>query len=349
MRRGLKALLAVSLLAACCALFAATSMQSLTPVEHRRGEEQTYLTFPEWYLVHSPAEFARYLAAERPPSEFPFLGHVGQLWSGYAKIIYATRDKAFNAGYHVMIVVIASSTTVEYALREAYEVLVGRLSELTRTHGPTAEERLAAKVAQDYVDFIRVEPWYEFDFWTPLRAVWCDTGWRGDDPVRKWERKYALSTEYLAKGVYGWLIKKATRASYDVPLPTTAVVVDRWVDRIAGNWPEMKRVKGFRDGGELVLLPRYEAFKGVATAVARSGANFVEIAGNGADKPILVSVLVDRAWQVDEPGRHTLFEQTVLTEPKRKRVVLEIPVGELAQALREFDGMQVAVEHVYDY
>jgi hypothetical protein len=228
-------------------------------------------------------------------------------------------------------------------------VSVGRLGELTRAHGPTAEERLAAKVAQDYVDFIRVQPWYEFDFWQPLRAVWRDTGWRGDDVVRKWERKYALSTEYLAKGLYAWLIKKGTKASYDAPIPTTAVVVDRWVDAVAGAWPEMKRVSTYRDGGELVLLPRYEAFQTVATALARSGANFVEIAGNGADARILVSVLVDSRWQPDEPAVRALFEQPVLSEPGRKRVVLEMPVRALAQALRVFDGMQVQVEHVYDY
>jgi hypothetical protein len=321
MRRALKLLLVTCLAVTCgVAIPAATDAgKSLTPVEHRRGEEQTWLTFPEWYLVHSPAEFARYTTAQRPSSQFPFLGHVGQLWSSYAQVIRSTRDKTFNAGYHVMIVVIASSTTIEYGLRAAYEVVVGRLGELTRRHGPTAEEKLSAKVAQDYVDFIRVQPWYDFDFWTPLRAVWRDTGWSGDDVVRKWERKYALSTEYLAKGLYGWVIRKATHASFEAPQLTTAVVVDRWVDRIAGSWPEMKRVSTFRDGGELVLLPRYEAFRGVATALARSGANFVEIAGNPRAAKILVSVLVNSAWQPDAPGVQTLFEQPVLTEPGRKR------------------------------
>ncbi|MEC5384480.1 hypothetical protein VVD49_02025 [Uliginosibacterium sp. H3] len=351
LRRILSALVAMCFVVACGIAASSTRdvQRSLTPVEHHRGEEQTWLTFPEWYLVHSPAEFARYMAAQRPPSEFPFLGHVGQLWSSYGQVIKATRDRTFNAGYHVMIVVIATSTTIEYGLREAYEVLIGRLGELTRRHGPTAEEKLAAKVAQDYVDFVRVSPWYDFDFWTPLRAVWRDTGCGGDDVVRKWERKYALSTEYLAKGLYGWVIRKATHASYEAPLLTTAVVVDRWVDRISGSWPEMKRVSSFRDGGELVLLPRYEAFKGVATALARSGANFVEIAGNPRDALILVSVLVSDQWQPDARGVHTLFEQPVLTEPGRKRAVLEVRVGELAQVLREFDGMQVTVEHAYDY
>lgn len=333
-----------------CLLFC-TAVQSapIAPPEHRRGAEQTYLTFPEWYLVHSPAEYAEYLAADRPPSAFPFLGHIGQLWGSYRKVAQVTADQPFNLGDHVMIFVAASSTTVEYALRSAYELSVGRLAELTRQHGPTAEERYAAKTAQDYVDFIRVSPWYDFDFGARLKFIWSRTGSTGPDSVRKWERKYALGTEYALKAAYAWLIKKATQASYAAPKVTTAVVVDRWVDRIAGNWPEIKRVRSFQSGGELVLLPRHEAFKTVAIAIARTGANFVEVAGNGRDVRVLVSVIVPLEWRPDSEGNLSLFEQVILTQPELKRVALTVPVAELAQTLRELDGMQVTVEHVYDF
>ncbi|MDB5799178.1 MAG: hypothetical protein JWL63_117 [Rhodocyclales bacterium] len=327
----------------------AAQADSVAPPEQRRGAEQTYLTFPEWYLVHSPAEYASYLAADRRPSDFPFWGHIGQLWSSYGHVTRATRDQPFNIGYHVMIVVIASSTTVEYALRSVYEVTIGRLFELTRMHGPTSEERYAAKTAQDYVDFIRVQPWYEFDFSARLKAVWAETGSSGPDGLRKWERKYALSTEYGVKALYAILIKKLTRAAYDAPRPTTAVLVDRWVDRLDGNWPEMQRVRSFPNGGELVLLPRYEAFKTVAIAIARSGANFAEVAGNGPDARILISVIVPREWRPDSEGSASLFEQPILTMPEEKRVALTVPVRQLAQTLRELDGMQITVEHVYDY
>ena len=34
-----------------------------------------------------------------------------------------------NPGYHLMVMVIGVSTTVEYALKSAYETLIGRLTE----------------------------------------------------------------------------------------------------------------------------------------------------------------------------------------------------------------------------
>ena len=203
-----------------------TGTELLTPPEHRRGAEQTYLTFPEWFLVHSPAEYATFVK-DHHPDEFPFWGHIGQFWHSYAAVYSASRkDYPFNFGYHAMIMVIGISTSVEYALRSAYETLVGRLFALTERQGMTAEEALGARIAQDYVDFIRVVPWYEYDFVGKLRRLWRDTAWRGPDVLRKWERRYALTTEYGIKAAYGWLIRLGTKSAYEEPILSTAVVLD---------------------------------------------------------------------------------------------------------------------------
>jgi hypothetical protein len=90
------------------------------PESPHRPADQTFLTFPEWFLVFSPDEYATFVA-DRPPSEFPFWGHVGQFWESYARVREATREGyPPNPGYHAMIVVIGVSTTVEYAIRSAY-------------------------------------------------------------------------------------------------------------------------------------------------------------------------------------------------------------------------------------
>ncbi|MFM0076154.1 hypothetical protein PQQ86_33890 [Paraburkholderia sediminicola] len=36
------------------------------------------------------------------------------------------------------------------------------------------EDRYGAQAAQEYVDFIRQEPWYLFDFGARLRHLWSD-------------------------------------------------------------------------------------------------------------------------------------------------------------------------------
>jgi hypothetical protein len=297
----------------------ASTTRPLTPAEHQRPADQTYLTYPEWFLVFSPAEYATF-TRDHDPSDFPFIGHTRQFWQGYNAVWQATRGKyAFNGGYHLMIMVIGTSTSVEYLMRSGYETVVGRLAEMTRRHGRTQEEVLAARVAQEYVDFIRVVPWYEFDFTARLKQLWTTTDLWGRDPIRKWERKYFLTSEYGVKAVYGWMIKKATKAAYEDPLPVTVAIDSR---------------------GQLHELPRYEAFMKSATALAKQGVEFREIAGNRGD--ILVSVIVPVASKAD----HVIFRQPIITEEGRERLLLSVPVTRLSETLRRYDA---SVEHVFDF
>jgi len=319
----------------------------LTPPEHRRGGDQTFLTFPEWFLVYSPDEYAAFVK-EHPPSEFPLFGHLRQFWSSYRTVYGATRrDYPLNAEYHVMIAVIGVSTTVEYALRSAYENTLGRASEVTAAYGTTDEDRLAARVAQEYVDFIRDRPWYQFDFVTPLRTLWRDTPAWGAGPLRKWERRYALTSEWLAKAAYARLVGQGSQAAYGAEETTTAVVLDRVPDGIEAELPRLRVLERHPDGRALVTLPRYDDFKDHAAALARRGASFVEIAGNRG--PILVTALVPSGWTPPVSGASALFSQPILTRPGRQRVAVTVPVGALAELLRVLEREGHTLEHVYDY
>ncbi len=317
--------------------------QIRTPAESRRGEDQTFLTFPEWYLVYSPAEYATFVRTHAP-SEFPYWGHVSQLWSSYGAVIDATRPYPFNAEYHVMVLVIGISTTVEYALRSLYETWVGRVGELFAPEGGTEEDHYAARVAQEYVDFIRVRPWYEFDFVARLRGLWCDTALLGPGVLRKWERKYALTTEYGVKAVYGWLLGLGTQSAYGAASPQTVVVLDH----PPPPHEQIKTLQVLEEGQWLGELPRYDAFKLHALTLADAGRTFIEIAGNGPSASLLVSVIAPLEWRAPE-GPHRLFEQPITTQPGRKRVALVCTVHTLAPVLRQLNAAGVELEHVYDY
>lgn len=317
----------------------------VTPAEHVRGTEQTYLTFPEWFLVHSPAEYAKYVR-DHAPTAFPFWGHIRQFWESYAAVTRASNDgHPFNVGYHVMILVIGASTTMEYGLRSAYETFLGRLSAATSMGQLTDEDRYGAKVAQDYVDFIRKLPWYEYDFIGKFAGLWKETPLWGSGFLRKWERKYALSTEYLAKAGYGWIIKKATKASYEEALLVTAVVLDGLPPEVARALPELKIEKVLSDGGVLALVPRYHAFMTYADMLAQWHVNFREIAGNSG--PILLSILAPAGWTL--AGARELFRQTVLTDTSMERVAVVVDVKALSRSLRMVRESGAQLEHVYDY
>jgi hypothetical protein len=326
---------------------ATTQVETITPQQYRRLPDQTFLTYPEWCLVFSPEEFATFIK-DNPPNEFPFLGHIGQFWGSYWAIYQETRGKyAFNTGYHVMVMVIGSSTTIEYGLRYVYENFWGRLSVLTRTHGMTNEDKLAADVAQNYVDFIKVSPWYEFNFITPLTNLWTQTGYRGDDQIRKWERKYALTTEYGIKAIYAKIIKIATKTAYDAPSPMTAIITDKHISEPTKGFEKIQILEKYKNGTELVLVPRYDEFKDYTKFLANKNIDFLEIAGNSSD--ILVSIVAPVEWALDTKDVHIIFSQPILTSPKQKRIVFTTPVHELSKVIRLFSNQNVKLEHIYDF
>lgn len=337
-------------IAACLLLFASSAAfgaDSPVPPEQRRGVEQTFLTYPEWFLVHSPAEYAAFVRS-RPAHQFPFLGHTGQIWSSYQSVTREQIRAGYpgNPGYHVMICVIAGSTTVEYVLRSGYENTLGRLSWGAASGVLTPEDEYGARVAQDYVDFIRKEPWYLYDFSAKLTGLWSSTPLWGPDMLRKWERRYALTTEYLVKATYGKLIESATRAAYVPALMTTQAVA-------ANMPPSVKPVDGVKilktlpDGQTLLELPRYYAFRIAATELAARGVMLTDIAGNRS--VILVTAISDSRTQAAPIGGSILFEQPILTQPGRKRTAIVLPVGGLSRFLASAGSLGIDVEHVYDY
>lgn len=349
----------LAVLAGCCAFIAILLRVQMAPAPVAAGTQptaraaptdcraadNTFLTYPEWYLVYSPDEYADFIA-DRPPSEFPFLGHVGQLWQGYYGIHQATKDDyPFNTDYHVMIMIIATSTTIEYGLKWGYEIVVGRVTEATRISGLTPEDKLAAEVARDYVKFLDVEPWYKYDFMTPLKRLWSETGYWSANPLRSWERKYYLTTEFLVKGGYGWAMKQLSEGAYGVESQVTAVVLDRIPEEARKELPRIKVLDAAGDGSVLVHVPRYQAFTNHALGLARHGLVFQEIAGNRG--PILITAIVPDDFAVGD--RKLVFTQSILTRPGKKRIAFAVPVSGLSAALRGLDRPDVRIEHVYDY
>lgn len=337
-RRWALALSALALIAVSAA--AQRRDEIRTPERYRRSLAYTYLTFPEWFLVYSPEEYANTVEREEA-SRFPFVGHVGQIWGGYATIASAIpEDVPPDYAYHGMVWVIAGSTTAEYAVRAAYESVIGRVTEATVAGERTHEDRLGADVAREYERFLRQRAWYDFDYAGALRRLWVDTPFTWRSPLRALERRYALTSEYLFKLAYAQLLRGASDATWEGEdfSERTVVLLER-------EAPRVEVIERYDDGAVLAALPRYEAFTPASLALARAGAAFLEIAGNTG--PILVSARVPAGH---DPGARVLLRQPILTSEGRERVVLEVPVAGLSGLLRELEATEaVELEHVYDY
>jgi hypothetical protein len=315
------------------------------PPADRRPADQTFLTFPEWYLVYGPEEQANYFA-EKTSTSFPFMDQVGSLWSSYGIVYDQIKDDfEFNTGYHVMIMVIAVSSTAEFGMKAWYETVVGRL---TDPADMTQEDVFNAQFTRDYVEFIKVRPWYEYNFKDKLNELWITTDIFGPNVIRKWERKYILTSELVVKIGYGWLIGLGTATAYETAKPNTIVEVTRLPYDFKGNEIEIIKLDTAKISTLSVL--RYAAFKDAARSLSTAGSEFATIAGNNS--ALLITIVVPESWAYDPAVGNDyveLFQQRITrpSGPPVKRVAIVTRVSSLSKVLRTQEGS--FVEHIYDY
>lgn len=253
------------------------------------------------------------------------MSHTAQIWDSY-KIVNDQIKDVFptNTGYHFMIWVIGTSSSVEYAVKAWYETVVGRVTDTSQPL--TEEDKFNAKFTQEYVDFIKDTAWYEFDFKSRLNTLWSSVPFFDNKMLRKIERRYILTSELLVKYAYGKLIGLGTAQVYEAALPTTAVVLDN---------------------DSLIYVPRYDKFANAVLDIAKSGRSFKEIAGN--DSAILLTVLTNSEAKDAFENTQTIFIQPITSSRGTKRIALTTPVTSLANVLIQLNGKKISIEHVFDY
>ena len=326
----------------------ARSFEQLRTTNDARGyfreEAPTFLTLPEWYIVYSTEEYARFLEA-RPPSQFPYFAAIRQYWSYYADVCRATKGVyRFDTGVHLMLGVIGSSFSAENAIRGAYERAVGRFTELLGGYH-TEEDAFARRTAREYGAFMPTLPWYEFPFASKLKALWRETPLLGSGLIRKWERRLALTAEYGIKAVYGWMIARSTGAVY----AAEDLMIHAWIenapDRIFDD-QRVRRVRTVDTGSYLVMLPRHEPFTEVVAKLAKQGVRFRDFAGN---ETIVLTAIAPSAWDYRLSSGEIVLSATILTNPAAKRIVVKAPVASLHAILTGLERSGVTLEHLYDY
>ena len=316
---------------------------------YARPESQSFLSHPEWFIVYSADEYAAWTRT-RLPHGFPYARSIGQFWRNWGRVSRASRaENPPNGRYALMLGVIGVSYSVEYSLKGAYENTVGRLSARTARGRATAEDRFAHRVAADYARFIHTIPWYRYPFGAELRRLWTEVPLWGPHPVRKWERRLALTAELAVKGAYGGMLGGATGATYAPQDLRMNLVVFGDTASLAPGDPRVLERRPLGPRHALIAAERYDAFGEMLRESARRGesAPIVEIAGND---DIVVTGVAPREWRYVGPEAEFLYALPLPTDPRRIRPVLKVRTRELLPFLRRMEAEgRFAVDHVYDY
>ena len=314
--------------------------------DYYRPESKTYLTLPEWYIVYSTDEYADFIASNSS-SDFPYFRAVGQYWQSYVDVCNEIRGRyPFNGDSQFTLAFIGLSFTAENMLKGAYEGTVGRLTDWVSSDTPTQEEVYAAQVAQEYGQFMHEIPWYFFPFKEKLQGLWSQTSLWGPDPIRKWERKLALTIEYGGKFLYGSFTNFGAQATYGGADVEKIYAVTRGVaeDMLGQDLEVVKEIDVER---QLIRITRFEYFSDTVPGLLERGVLFDEIAGN---HEILFTLLGPQDAEYSFEYGDYLFDLPILTQPGTTRSAIKVRVGDMGQFFEELKTREnVQFEHMYDY
>jgi hypothetical protein len=316
--------------------------------KNRRPVEDSYFSYPEWYIVWSYEERAQYLP-KNLPSGFPYFASIGQYWKSYCFICALTQSRhQFNFGGHLSSFVLGGSFALEYAIRGAYEQTIGRLSEWTSSHELVEEDAYAARVAREYADFVYIRPFYEFHFAHALKQLWKETPLWGKHPIRKWERKFILSVDYGIEALYAEAMQAASHLTYGAESDETYTWLESAPESVFREFPRVKIIQETARQSYVVSIPRYQEFTDLAVAMAKRDVHFAQIAGNDE---IMLTVVAPKNWTFDLPANEAtlLFTENILTQPNLKRLAFECPARSLHSVLNHLAAAGPKIEHIYDY
>ncbi len=329
-----------------CVRLKRTDLVAYEPIvgrEHQRRFVDTFLTYPEWSIVHAYEDFAA-VAKSEGETAFRYVRAVRDYWRGLCTIYgEASAHGDIAPDMRAMLHIIGLSFSAEMLVKGNWENTVGLVSTVLSTESDAVEDIHARKVADDYAKFLVQTPWYEYPFGKALRELWAlDFKW--NNPVRSIERRIALTMEWGGKSLYArGMAALAGLAPAELKIRS---VVTGLVDELAAE-TSVRIIERRPDGNITIETPRYRAFTELLERLAAKGFTFIEIGGN---REIFVTVVADRREDASSTSARQII-QTVRQSDGWLRYGYLLPVTELAELMRKYQPTEVRAlfEHAYDF
>lgn len=309
----------------------------------RRAVGDSYLSYPEWYIVHTYEDLAGVIRRSSE-SGFDYLASIAGFWTTACQATrFAERVGPVSLDQRVTNYIIGESFSAEMLVTGAWERSIGALSVAARGPTRTPEDDFALQVADDYAAFLHQTPWYKYPFGSKLTALLREVPIGQNSWIRSLERRVALSLEYGGKTVYAKVLGAMAGAS-PADLRIRTIVEGIPAADLAAD-PRIVVIGPANDGATIIETDRYQALTKILKDLADRGARFREIAGN---RRILTTVLMPADVPPDLPGTE-VFSLPLQSRPEMRRVGLDTPVGDLARQMTDAPRKGATVEHAYDY
>jgi hypothetical protein len=312
--------------------------------KYYRAEGDSYLTYPEWYIVYAYIDLAD-VTRQSSESSFDYIQSIRGFWTSLcgarrtaSAIGPVTRDQVITD------YIIGVSFTAEMSIQGGYERTIGALSAWLRGSNRTPEDIFASRMRDDYAAFLQQTPWYQFPFGAELSRFWRDVPLVGGNPVRKVERRVGLTLELGVKALYARIMGYA--AAYSPAELTILSIVEGLDASDLATDPRIEKIRDLGEGVTLIQTPRYQQYTEIIRGLGARGRRVIEIAGNTR---ILTTVLVPNSIELDVGTAREIFAAPIQSREGWRRVGLDTHVGDLAAQIGAVERQGGEFEHAYDY
>jgi hypothetical protein len=308
---------------------------------YRRAEGDSYLTYPEWYIVHAYADLAG-VTRQSSESGYDYLDAVTTFWSSLCGATEtARRTGPVTLDQRVTNYIIGVSFSLEMAVQGLYERSIGALTAWLRGEQKTPEDAFNQRFLDEYAAFLEQVPWYQYPFKQELTRFWRETPWAPGSRVRSAERRVALSLEYGLKDVYA--VGIGALAGYS---PADLTIMSVIKPSAAAAVKDVTTIRALDGGLVLVGTPRYRAYTNILREWANNGTAVVEIAGN---RRILTTVLAPARAALEAPGGTRIFVIAIQAKPGWERLGFDTDVAMITRQIIAVERQGAVFEHAYDY
>ncbi|MEE9427523.1 MAG: hypothetical protein V3V25_05165 [Paracoccaceae bacterium] len=305
----------------------------ITDPAHHRAESRSYMTYPEWHIVHAYDDYAQVISTG-DPHDYAYFAGIKGFWTSLCAL---SKSSAQHGGFSTTskqtIYTIGVSFTAELAMKALYEETIGRIATLVRGPDHTPLDDLSAKQAAQYAKFLQQVPWYKWDFPADVAALMAAK----TDSFRDTERAIALGLEFGAKSKYAGVIAAAVASVGADELTLRMVVTDIERPVLAGY--DMVQIVATHPQGTEIETPRYRVLTHILDELAQDGANFIEVAGND---DIMLTAISNAPY----PSALHSFKRQGYGD---FRHLISLNVIDLADTLRSFNATPITLEHIHDY
>lgn len=314
--------------------------------KYARAEGDSFLTYPEWYIVYAYSDLAGVTRASSE-SSFDYLRSISGFWSSLCGARRASSSaRPPTQDQMITDYIIGSSFMAEMAVQGLYEKTIGALTVALRGPSRTKEDEFNQALLDDYAKFLEQTPWYMYPFTDKLSSLWKDVPF--EFSLRSIERRFSLSLQYGVKSIYAKAIGALAGLS-PADLEIGSVVLASSAQALPSD-ARIRVVREVRSGdgrqGVLIITPRYQEFTGIIREIGAKGMSFAEIAGNTR---ILTTILIPSGDLPRIDGAKPIFEIDVQSMPGWRRVGYDTGVDVVAALPAGVEAHGARFEHAYDY